>query len=154
MSLSTSPILSLSLLRPIIVLNAWTFTMELWMYITRIPVFSTMSPPPSNTMTKSDLDKLTPASVRWKADNYNHLHEQPTQFYAIVLALAFARYVRGDEESKLGVDVALAWMYVGLRVLHSFVHVTRNWIMLRFGVFVISSGVLVVLAGRAAAVIF
>lgn len=30
-----------------------------------------------------------PPSVRWKADNYNHLLEQPTNFYAVVLALQY-----------------------------------------------------------------
>jgi hypothetical protein len=29
-----------------------------------------------------------PAEVRWKADNYNNLMEQPTLFYAVALTLA------------------------------------------------------------------
>jgi hypothetical protein len=29
-----------------------------------------------------------PARVRWKADNYNHLLEQPTLFYALAFTLA------------------------------------------------------------------
>ncbi|RDW70515.1 uncharacterized protein DSM5745_08026 [Aspergillus mulundensis] len=158
MSLPTSPIPvpvpvpgpSLSLLRPTLALNAWPFTMEPWMYATRIPVSRATHPPPTNTTTKSNIDKLTPASVRWKADNYNHRLEQPTQFYAVALALALARYMRGQEDV---LDAGLAWMYVGLRVLHSVVHGTGDWIMVRFGGFVVSSGVLALLAGRAAAVV-
>ncbi|KAL4981247.1 membrane-associated, eicosanoid/glutathione metabolism protein [Aspergillus desertorum] len=123
------------LLRPVIALNGWTFVMEIWMYATRIPVFSRMKP--SNTTTKSD------------ADNYNHLFEQPTQFYAVALALAIVRHGEDDP-----VDIFLAWAYVGLRVLHSFVHVTKNKVMLRFGVFVISSGVLAAMTGRAALLVF
>ena len=29
-----------------------------------------------------------PPAIRWKADNFNHLHEQPTVFYAVALGLA------------------------------------------------------------------
>ena len=29
-----------------------------------------------------------PPNVRWKADNYNHLFEQPTIFYPIAIVLA------------------------------------------------------------------
>ncbi|KAL5042599.1 hypothetical protein BDW71DRAFT_144476 [Aspergillus fruticulosus] len=135
------------LLRPVIALNGWTFIMEIWMYATRIPVFSRLKL--SGTTTKSDLDKLTPPEVRWKADNYNHLFEQPTQFYAVALALAIARHGEDDP-----VDISLAWAYVGLRVLHSFVHVTKNNILLRFGVFVVSSGVLAAMTVRAALLVF
>ena len=37
---------------------------------------------------KAEFDALLPAKVRWKADNYNHLMEQPTLFYAVCLTLA------------------------------------------------------------------
>jgi MAPEG family len=47
--------------------------------------------------------------VRWKADNYNNLMEQPTLFYAVTLALALL----GAGE---GLNTGLAWLYVGLRV--------------------------------------
>lgn len=69
--------------------------------------------------------------------------EQPTQFYAVALALAL-----------LGVqnptDVKLAWAYVGLRVVHSVVQATRNRIMVRFGLFLISSIVLATFTVRGA----
>jgi hypothetical protein len=32
------------------------------------------------------------AQVRWKADNYNNLLEQPTIFYAVSLTLAFLNF--------------------------------------------------------------
>ena len=44
----------------------------------------------------------------------------------------------------------LAWGYVGLRVVHSLVQATTNVIMVRFGVFMLASAVLLVLAVRAA----
>ena len=73
-----------------------------------------------------------PAKVRWKADNYNHLMEQPTLFYAVALVLAISG-------AGTGLSVTLAWSYVGLRVLHSLVQALTNKIEVRFAVFVVSS---------------
>ena len=58
---------------------------------------------------KGQLMATLPPRVRWKADNYNHLFEQPTVFYAVALSLA----VTGHGS---GVNATLAWAYVGLRV--------------------------------------
>ncbi|KAL2847531.1 membrane-associated, eicosanoid/glutathione metabolism protein [Aspergillus pseudoustus] len=141
-----------ALLRPVIALNGWTFLMEAWMYATRLPVFMRLKISDDNTRTRAEIDRLTPAPVRWKADNYNHLFEQPTQFYAIALALAIARRATGEGDNAA--DVKLAWAYVGLRVLHSLVHASSNNIPRRFAVFVLSSGVLAALGVRAARLVF
>ncbi|KAL4877388.1 membrane-associated, eicosanoid/glutathione metabolism protein [Aspergillus karnatakaensis] len=138
-----------SILQPIIALNGWTFVMEIWMYATRIPVFAKLKEAGDPTTTRAELDTKTPPSVRWKADNYNHLFEQPTQFYAVALALAIAR--KGEDNP---VDTKLAWAYVGIRVLHSFIQSTNNKVMARFMVFLVSSSVLAVLTGRAATLVF
>lgn len=76
------------------------------------------------------------------ADNYNHLMEQPTIFCAIVMVLA----VSGEAGA---VDVGLAWAYAGLRIIHSLWQVTRNVVMIRFYLFVLSTLVLFPMAGRA-----
>ncbi|KAL4922610.1 membrane-associated, eicosanoid/glutathione metabolism protein [Aspergillus aurantiobrunneus] len=137
------------LLQPVIALNGWTFFIELWMYATRIPVFSRLKEAGDPSTTRDVLDQKTPASVRWKADNYNHLFEQPTQFYAIALALAIAR--RGEDNP---LDIKLAWAYVGARIVHSLVQCTTNKIMARFGIFAVSSSILAALTGRAALLVF
>lgn len=90
-----------------------------------------------------------PASARWKRDNFNHLFEQPTQFYAVALALAVARGGKTDQ-----LDSVLAWSYVGVRVLHSVIHATTNVIAARFLLFGISSSILAVLTGRLAMLVF
>ena len=38
--------------------------------------------------TGKDLDGKLPEKIQWIAHNYNHLHEAPTVFYAVALALA------------------------------------------------------------------
>ncbi|NGY03671.1 MAPEG family protein [Solimonas terrae] len=131
------------LLQPVVVLVLWTFVMWAWMYATRIPAITRMKmvldPQRVNGAQMAEL----PASVRWKADNYNHLLEQPVLFYAVAIALA----TLGDAST---LSVALAWAYVVLRVVHSFVQALINKIELRFGLFAISSLVLLALTVRAA----
>jgi hypothetical protein len=124
----------------VLALVGWTFVMWFWMYATRIPAMQ---------RAKIDLDALSrtgaklelPPEVARVADNYNHLHEQPTVFYA----LALAAQVGGAGDA---LNVALAWTYVGVRVVHSLMQATRNVIMIRFTVFSIGSFVLMVLLAR------
>jgi hypothetical protein len=123
----------------------WSFVMEAWLYATRIPALRGQTLDP--TVTAADLNARIPPQVRWKADNYNHLMEQPTIFYATALALAVAGH-------GAGLNAWLAWGYVALRVVHSLVHATANIILVRFGVFMASSLVLAALAVRAAMVVF
>ncbi|CBF74960.1 MAPEG family protein [Aspergillus nidulans FGSC A4] len=144
-----SSIIIPSLLRPILALNGWTLIMEIWMYATRVPAISRMRTPIDSTTTREEMNRNIPASVRWKADNFNNLLEQPTQFYAVTLALAIAH--RGVDDPT---DLKLAWLYVGLRVLHSLVHVTVNRIPVRFAIFAASSAVLGVLTARGLMLVF
>ena len=43
----------------------------------------------SSPFSSEEFHAQLPAEVRWKADNYNNLLEQPTIFYAVALTLAF-----------------------------------------------------------------
>jgi hypothetical protein len=88
-----------------------------------------------------------PARVRWKADNYNHLLEQPQQFYAVAIVLALL----GDTSQA---SLMLAWAYVGLRVVHSLWQSLVNVIVPRFALFALSSLVLFALVARAAMIVF
>jgi hypothetical protein len=135
------------LLAPMITLVLWTFVMWAWLYATRIPAIRRLHVALDADQSKEAFNAQLPPHVRWKADNYNHLLEQPVLFYAVVLALCFVGQW-GD------VNVILAWLYVALRIVHSIVQATVNVIMLRFTVFMIASVVLLILAIRAALVIY
>ena len=135
------------ILQPVVVLVLWSMVMWAWLYATRIPAIQKAKVPMDPNMTSADLAAAIPPSVRWKADNYNHLMEQPTVFYATALALAVA----GLGE---GLNAQLAWAYVGVRIVHSLVQATTNIIMVRFSLFMIGSLVLLVLAVRAALGVF
>ncbi|KAF2239523.1 hypothetical protein EV356DRAFT_528120 [Viridothelium virens] len=152
-----------ALLAPAITLISWTFFMEAWMYATRLPAISKYNVKYTSQHLSTDFNRQIPASIRWKADNYNHLHEQPPIFYVIVLMMVFLSQSDGAT-SKLGLndsvsgatglDVNLAWTYVGVRVVHSLVQAIANPIPVRFGVFVTSSFVLLGLTLRTARLVF
>jgi hypothetical protein len=118
-----------------------------WMYATRIPAIRRNKIVLDPQRSKEEFNAQIPAEVRWKADNYNHLLEQPTLFYAVVLALAVI-----DADSSL--NTSLAWAYVGLRIAHSLAQAIVNIIIIRFALFVAASAVLFVLTIRAAILIF
>ena len=141
------PIVNAEILQAVIVLLAWTMVMWLWMYATRIPAMSKAHIKPDDARKTKTLDDTLPEQVQWKAHNYNHLHEQPTVFYAVCIILALLGL--GD-----GVNALLAWIYVGLRILHSLVQVTANKVMVRFVLFALSSVILIVLIVDAALAIF
>ena len=112
-------------------LVTWTMVVWLWMYATRIPAMSQAGIEPDDAKHPGSLNSL-PSGVRGIADNYNHLHEQPTVFYALVFYSALAG-------TGAGMMFNLAWAYVILRVIHSLVQNTTNKVMLRFPIFALSS---------------
>ena len=139
--------MSSPILQPVVALVLWSMVMWAWLYATRIPAIVGAKVEMDPTMTTADLSQRLPPQVRWKADNYNHLMEQPTLFYAVALTLALAG--AGD-----GLNAALAWGYVGLRVVHSLVQALANIIMVRFLIFMVGSLVLLALAIQAALAVF
>ncbi len=132
------------ILGPVVVLAAWTMVMWVWLYATRLPAIRRAALRLELTAPRGEQMASLPARVRWKADNYNHLMEQPTVFYAVAVALALL-------ERGTGWPLGLAWAFVGLRVLHSLVQATWNKLEVRFCVFALSSLTLVAMIGFALA---
>ncbi|MEQ1499595.1 MAG: MAPEG family protein [Novosphingobium sp.] len=124
------------ILQPLAVLAGWTMVMWIWMYATRIPAINKLPKPDTagadQGWTGAMLEGLIPREIQWKAHNYNHLHEAPTVFYAVALALAMIG--QGD-----GLNATIAWAYVGLRIVHSIFQSTVNKVMPRFMLFALSS---------------
>jgi len=132
--------IGMEILKPLAVLAGWTMLMWVWMYATRIPAMNAAKIDSKNLVggTGKDLDGKLPEKIQWIAHNYNHLHEAPTVFYAVALALALIG--QGD-----GMNATLAWAYVAFRVLHSIVQATSNRVMIRFMLFALSSLALIAL---------
>ena len=139
--------LTQTILQPVVALLVLNTIVFFWMYATRIPAIQKSDMEMDSNVPMSDLMNQLPARVRWKADNYNHLLEQPTMFYAVALTLA----VLG---AGTGLNTALAWAYVALRVVHTLVQCLWNPIMLRFGIFMLSSLCLFALVLHAVHLVF
>ena len=66
-----------------------------------------------------DLRPNLPSAARNITDNYNHLFEQPTLFYALVIYIYLMEHV----------DIThlyLAWLYAVFRIVHSGIQITSN----------------------------
>lgn len=129
------------LLRPAFLLAAWTVVITTWMFVTRIPTMAKLEIDPQDAADTSRLNELLPHEVQRVARNYNHLFEQPTLYYAVVLMIATI----GAVDS---VHVACSWAFMGLRVAHSCVQATIDIVPIRFGIFLISWIVLAVMILR------
>lgn len=127
------------------VLVLWSLVMLFWLAGSRLPQARKMGIDISKAVggRGSDLDPAMPPQVAWKSHNYAHLMEQPTIFYATVAILAIAG--AGAD----GLNVALAWGYVLIRIIHSVWQSTVNKVQTRFLLFLASTLCLLVLAVRA-----
>jgi hypothetical protein len=137
------------ILRPMVVLIAWTLVMLGWMLVTRLPAMKAAGVDMGTLVgTKaSDADRSLPPQAQWKAHNYNHLMEQPTLFYAVCAVLALSG-------TGNGVNAWIAWAYVGLRIVHSLAQATSNRVRVRFLFFMLSSVMLAALTLHAALAVF
>ena len=131
------------LLAPIVALVAWTLVMYIWLYIARIGAMRRKGISAKGMRGTRVLDGIIPDEANWPAHNYAHLMEQPTIFYAIVIALILMGF-------DAAINVYLAWAYVALRVVHSLIQATVNIVLPRFIVFTLSSLCLIGLTTHAA----
>ena len=134
------------LIGPVIALVAWSIIILFWMGYVR---FSAMRKAGSGLGKAKrggrgqDLEGVLPPEANWPAHNYAHLMEQPTIFYAIVLALV----AMGD---RFDLNLWLAWGYVAVRIVHSVVQNTFNDLKVRFPLFILSTLFLLALTLHAA----
>lgn len=133
------------ILKPVVALVAWTLVMLIWMLATRLPAMQAAGAKLGSLVGSgpADAERGLAREVQWKAHNYNHLHEQPTLFYAICLVLAMIG-------TGNGLNATIAWVYVGLRIAHSLVQATSNRVAPRFALFLLSTACLVALTHNAA----
>lgn len=132
-----------TMMAPVLALIVWTFVMLLWMYATRLPAIQAAGINPAKIKGKETYGLMAgiPPKVGWVADNYNHLHEQPTIFYALC-TYSFLVGVKDD------LNIGLAWAYVAVRVIHSLVQAISNFVPVRFVLFILGSLVLLAITVR------
>ena len=122
------------ILGPIVALAAWSLVMQVWLYASRFAAMKKagISLKGRRGSRGNALEGAIPDEANWKAHNYAHLMEQPTVFYAVALTLALLDFGGG-------INLYLAWAYVGLRIVHSLIQATANIITYRFIVFTLAS---------------
>ncbi len=141
------------ILQPVAVLAAWSLVMWLWLYATRLPAMArakidgTTMVGSTGRGLRDDLVAAGETKASWVADNYNHLMEQPTIFYAVALTIALTG--TGD-----GINAMLAWAYVAFRIAHSLVQATFNRVVVRFALHALGTLPLIALSLHALMAVF
>ena len=132
------------ILQPVLFMGALTTLMLICMYATRLPASMVLKQKGANLQDlahPSALGGVFPSKVERVADNYNHLWEQPTLFYAIV----FVIWAQNHTDQLY---LNLAWTYCLTRFLHSIVQGTVNHVWARFSLFILSWCVLIAMLLR------
>ena len=88
-----------------------------------------------------DLRPKLPSAARNITDNYNHLFEQPTLFYALVTYIYLMQHVDT-------IHLYLAWLYAALRVVHSVIQITSNNVSYRALIFLGSGACLIFMIAK------
>ena len=137
------------ILKPVVVLAAWTLVMWAWMLIVRMPALRSAGVDLNKLVGSkgTDADRVLPAKAQWPVHNYNHLMEQPTIFYAVAIVLAITG-------TGYGVNAWLGWGYAGFRIAHSLVQATVNRVLFRFWLFLASTLCLIAMTLHAAMAVF
>ena len=131
------------LIAPVIALVCWTLAVMIWLGYERVRNINRLKLSPDAGKFARDLNALMPDRAKQVSDNYMHLMEQPTLFYAVCFSLQFL----GQGEHP--VNIGFAWGYVSIRVLHTLVHSTFSDVRIRFFLFLLSSVFLVGLVTHA-----
>lgn len=136
-----------AMLQPVVVMALLTVGMLIWMMATRLPAMSRAGIDPQEARNTSSLVDRLPPEITRVSNNYNHLFEQPTLFYAVAISIA----VLGHTDA---LHVQCAWVFAILRIAHSLVQATVDIVMIRFALFLLSWIALGVMVVREALMIF
>ena len=126
----------MSILDPMLAMMAWSGLIVAILLMTRIPAVIKQW---GNLQFAKHSDELRPKmseKFRYVTDNYNHIFEQPTLFYAVLIYIHLA-------DTATQTNISLAWAYVSLRVIHSVIQLTSNNVSWRAASFATSSLILI-----------
>ena len=132
---------------PFFAMLFFTFLVWVYMYIRRIYFITKNKIDSQKLAIPGTLAQISPPNVSNPSDNLKNLFEIPVLFYALVLYLFVTKQVDT-------VYVTAAWIFVFFRALHSIVHCTFNFVMLRFYLYLFSAIALWFIAIRAALIYF
>ena len=124
----------IGILWPTFALVALIFTMFLVMFYDR-GRHTRANPPRESDFASGEAAQRYFQPVEMSGNNYRNLFEMPLLYFALVPLLLITR--QADH-----LQVALAWVYVILRIVHSFIHIGPKVVTWRAGAFALSAFVL------------
>ena len=122
---------------PLLAMVLLTAIVLVWMYISRVQEMKLKKIHPQKIADHARSIELLKTSAG-PADNFSNLFEAPVLFYVAILTI----FTTQIADNTL---LAGAWIYVALRYLHSYIHITYNKVMHRYKVYLASTFVLWIL---------
>jgi len=132
---------AIQMLQALFGMGLLSFVMFAWMSLVRLPAMRRAGLTLQDAAHTADLPARMPTAATQVADNYNHLMEAPTVYYAVVLAIVAA----GISDT---VYAGCAWAFLFMRIAHSLVQATFNKVAVRALLYGLSWLVLAVLIVR------
>lgn len=129
--------MNLSILWPTLALVALIMIVSLTMFVSRVRHIKA-NPPKAGDIDSGEAAMRYFAPIEMPANNYRNLFEMPVLYFALVPLLLITNQ---DSQVQLG----LAWIYVALRGLHSFVHIGPKKVPVRALLFALSALVLIIM---------
>ena len=129
--------MGISILWPTFALVALVFVVFAVMFAKRFGHIRA-NPPRADDLASGEAALRYFAPVEMPANNFRNLFEMPVLYFALVPLLLIT-----NQDSVA--QVALAWIYVALRYLHSFIHIGPKKVPVRAMLFVLSAVILSVM---------
>jgi len=121
---------AIAILFPTIALVALVFTTWVSLFVARFRHIRAC-PPGADAFRSGSAARAYFEPVELPANNLANLFEMPVLYFALMPLLLFTGLVGHAQ-------VALAWVYVGLRALHSILHIVVRKVIPRFQVYLVS----------------
>ncbi len=124
----------IDILWPTFALVAWIYAIWFLMYVQRFALMR-RTPPTLDDFATMEAGRRYFSPVEMPAANLINLFEMPVLYFALVPLLMLTHHANH-------IQVTLAWAYVALRAVHSFVQIVVKRVPLRFMVYLASCAVL------------
>jgi hypothetical protein len=124
----------LNIIWPVFAMVAVIFVVWFVLYVRRFAHIK-QTPPTPEDFADGEAARAYFRPVELPANNLANLFEMPVLFFTLVPLLVIA-------QQATVAQVVLAWLFVGLRAVHSFIHLGSNKVPARFGAYLASCVVL------------
>ncbi|WNC69294.1 MAPEG family protein [Thalassotalea nanhaiensis] len=120
------------LILPMLSLMVLTFFVWVYMYFLRLRYVIAHKIAAQQLHSPEKIPELLPEEINRPANNLKNLFELPVIFYGLVI-LGLLTNINTPSVTYL------AWGFVGLRIIHSFIQCTNNNVMQRFKVYMLGA---------------